>query len=882
MNLSPMMRQYEEAKAACGDALLLFRMGDFYELFYEDAKTIARVLGLTLTSRDKGENPIPMAGFPYHQLDGYLAKLIRQGFRVAVCEQVEEADANQATSNKPTGSAKAIVRREVQRIVTAGTLTEDSLLDPRASNLLVAVAGQVQQATRSSKAEAMVGICWVELSTGRFEAGVYPQRAVLDELTRLSPSEVIVRDDDGVSLPQANSDFMISRRPAWQFGIEEAQRVLCEHFQVRDLSGMGWNDEDQLAIAAAGASLAYLQETQKSGLSHIRQLLPARLGVHLEIDAATRRSLELTHAMRTGGREGTLLEVLDQTLTAMGARLLGQWLASPLIEVAPIQSRLGAVEELVMNSRLRDQIRKGLQEVYDLERLLARVATGRCSPRDLQYVGRTLAQLPAVRQLLESVESERLSYLGQRMPLCTEVKEHLERALEDHCPLVARDGGFVRPGFHANLDELRGLAVGGKEWIARYQAEQIEQTGITSLKVGFTSVFGYYLEVTNTHKEKIPAYFIRKQTLKNAERYITPELKEYEEKVLTADDSAKRLEYELFIGLRDLVFSQTAALQQVASVLSELDVLAGLAELASKRGYVRPTIVTEPILDVYEGRHPVLDVRLAQGEFVPNDCKAGAEQGRVLLITGPNMAGKSTYIRQVALLTIMAQMGSFVPARRATIGIADKVFARVGASDELSRGQSTFMVEMVETARILNTATERSLIILDEIGRGTSTYDGLSLAWAIVEHLHDQVGARTFFATHYHELIELEKSLAGVRNLNVAVKEWDDNVIFLHRIVEGGADRSYGIHVARLAGVPRQVNERAKVILAQLELDHVDKHGASKITPPPRKKDGPIQLTLFEWTEHPLLDKIRRVDLGRLPALDALHLIENWQRELQS
>lgn len=869
MNLSPMMRQYEEAKAACGDALLLFRMGDFYELFYEDAKTIARALGLTLTSRDKGENPIPMAGFPYHQLDGYLAKLIRQGFRVAVCEQVEDP-----------AQAKGIVRREVQRIVTAGTLTEDSLLDPRQSNLLVAVApagaGRGQE-----RGEGRIGIAWVELSTGRFEAGVYGQKGLSDELMRLSPSEVLLRDDDGQSLGSVGSEFQTSRRPAWQFGIEEAVRVLTEHFQVHDLSGMGWNDEDQLAISAAGAALAYLQETQRSNLSHIRQLLPSRSGLTMEIDAATRRSLELTHAMRTGSREGTLLEVLDQTQTAMGARLLSMWLASPLIERAQIEARLEAVNELVQQRGLREMLRESLREVYDLQRLLARVATGRCSPRDLQYISRTLRQMPGIKQRLAGVTSPRLEWLGQSIPECRVVLESLERALEEHCPLLAKDGGFIRAGYDAGLDELRQLAVGGKEWIARYQAEQIELTGITSLKVGFTSVFGYYLEVTNTHRDKIPTHFIRKQTLKNAERYITPELKEYEEKVLTADDSAKRVEYELFVQLRDLVFEHTGQLQTMAAILSELDVLAGLAELANQRGYVRPAITEEPFLEIYEGRHPVLDARLPQGQFVPNDALAGSEHGRVMLITGPNMAGKSTYIRQVALLTIMAQMGSFVPARKATIGIADKVFARVGASDELSRGQSTFMVEMVETARILNTASERSLIILDEIGRGTSTYDGLSLAWAIVEHLHDHIGGRTFFATHYHELIELEKSLVGVRNWNVAVKEWDENVIFLHRIVAGGADRSYGIHVARLAGVPREVNERAKMILSQLELDHLDKHGDSKISPPPRKKDGPIQLTLFEWTEHPLLDKIRRVDLGRLPALEALHLIQDWQRELE-
>jgi DNA mismatch repair protein MutS len=871
MNTSPMMRQYEEAKAACGDALLLFRMGDFYELFYEDAKTIARALGLTLTSRDKGENPIPMAGFPHHQLEGYLAKLIRQGFRVAVCEQVEDPR-----------EAKGIVRREVQRIVTAGTLTEDALLDPRASNLLVAVNRRPTDQSKDAKAKDTIGIAWVELSTGRFEAGVFEARALADELARLEPSEVLVRDDDGSLSSFRGERWTLTHRPAWQFGLDEARRVLTAHFGVMDLSGMGWEGGDDPAISAAGAALAYLQETQKSSLSHIAQLLPARVGRYLDIDSATRRSLELTQTMRTGERTGTLLEVVDQTMTAMGARRMGAWLGSPLIDRVQIESRLGAVAELVAETRLRQSLRLALHDIYDLERLIARIATGRTSPRDLKQVGRTLEQLPKIKALLELRHSDRLGQLQQRIEMCTSLRELLEAALEDDCPLLAREGGFIRPGYDARLDEYRNLASGGKEWIARYQAEQIEATGISSLKVGFTSVFGYYLEITNTHRDRIPAHFIRKQTLKNAERYITPELKEYEEKVLTADDSAKRLEYNLFLELRNAVFAQTAALQRTADVLAELDALAGLAELAVKRSYVRPKIIDEPMSEIHEGRHPVLDAMLPPGGFVPNDLMIGQEHGRVLLITGPNMAGKSTYIRQVALLTIMAQMGSFVPARQASIGIADKVFARVGASDELSRGQSTFMVEMTETARILNTATRRSVIVLDEIGRGTSTYDGLSLAWAIVEHLHDRVMARTLFATHYHELIELERALDGVRNLNVAVKEWDENVVFLHRIVRGGADKSYGIHVARLAGVPRDVNERAKDILAQLEVDHLNKYGESKITPPVRRQGSPIQLTLFEWGEHPVLDRLRALDIARLPPIEALQLLESWQQELKN
>jgi DNA mismatch repair protein MutS len=565
----------------------------------------------------------------------------------------------------------------------------------------------------------------------------------------------------------------------------------------------------------------------------------------------------------------------------MGSRRLGQWLSSPLISIEQIQERLGMVGGLVQNSKLRQTLREVLREVYDLERLLARVATGRCSPRDLQQVGRSLLQIPKVQGVVSQLQIPRADTLASVLDPCVALSSRLHLALQDECPLLSKAGGFIRPGYDARLDELRGLASGGKEWIARYQAEQAQATGITSLKVGFTSVFGYYIEITNTHRDRIPANYVRKQTLKNCERYITPELKEYEEKVLTADESSKQLEYELFLELRESVHQATGQLQRNASVIAELDCLAALAELAVKNSYVCPTVTEEPILEIYEGRHPVLDSMMAKGKFVPNDCMIGSEHGRIQLITGPNMAGKSTYIRQCATIAVLAQIGSFVPARKATIGLADKLFARVGASDELTRGQSTFMVEMVETARILNTATDRSLVILDEIGRGTSTYDGLSLAWAIVEHLHDRNKSRTLFATHYHELIGLQQSLPSVRNWNVSVKEWDEQVVFLHRIVPGGADKSYGIHVARLAGIPRGVNERAKEILGQLEVNHLNRYGQSKIAPPP-KKSGAIQLTLFQWQENEIVDEIKSLDLTNLTPLAALQLLESMQRRAAS
>lgn len=867
-NVSPMMRQYLDAKAACGDALLLFRMGDFYELFHEDAKIVARVLGLTLTSRDKGDNPVPMAGFPYHQLEGYLAKLIRGGYRVAVCEQVEDPR-----------EAKGIVRREVTRIVTAGTLTDEALLDPRVTNLLVGFYSP-RPGKASGTVDDRIGIAWVELSTGRFEAGVFPATALRDELARLEPSEVLLREDDGSLSADGLDKWTLSLRPTWQFGHEEAQRQLCQHFGVHSLAGMGWDaPEDGLAICAAGAILAYLQETQRTSIAHVRQLVPYRLGTCLEIDAATRRSLELTHTMRSGERDGSLLDILDQTVTPMGARLMAAWLAAPLVDLASINRRQSAVEEFMRDERMRTSLRGLLGQIYDLERLLSRVCTLRASPRDLKQVEQTLCQLPAIKGLLKHCRSDLLSRLVEDLPECDKLRVQLSAALSEVCPHQAREGGFIRSGYDERLDELRELASGGKQWLARYQGEQIERTGISSLKIGFTSVFGYYLEVTHAHRDKIPLDYVRKQTLKNAERYITDELKQYETKILSAEEESKTLELNLFIELREAVMLQLAELQRAALLLAELDVLCGLACLAQQQGYVRPQLTEQAELNILGGRHPVLDSRLPQGSFVANDCTADQTQGTILLITGPNMAGKSTYIRQVALLTIMAQIGSFVPAQRATIGLADRVFARVGASDELARGQSTFMVEMVETARILNTATAHSLIILDEIGRGTSTYDGLSLAWAIVEYLHDHVGARTLFATHYHELTQLEKSLPRVRNWNVAVKEWDENIVFLHRIVPGGADKSYGIHVARLAGIPRSVNERAKDILAQLEMDHLNKYGDSKITPPRRPPNTPIQLTLFDFGEHPVIEKLRELDVSQLSSEAALALLKQWQAE---
>jgi DNA mismatch repair protein MutS len=660
--------------------------------------------------------------------------------------------------------------------------------------------------------------------------------------------------------------------------------VLLEHFGTSTLDGFGWNDDGSSAITAAGALLEYVHETQKSTLHHIARLEPFVRGSNLLIDEATRRSLELVRTLRDDKREGSLLSVIDETVTPMGARLLADWLSDPLTNFDAINRRLDAVQELAENHVLSQELRETLKSAYDLARLTARVATGRASPRDLRFLTNTLELLPKIKAKLCGRKAVLLGQLEGSLDLCADVRAAVEAAVVDDPPLSILEGGMIRPGYNAALDELRDLARGGKEWIARYQAREIERTGIPTLKVGFNKVFGYYLEITAAQAAKtpVPAEYIRKQTLKNQERFITPELKEHEEKVLRAEQQANSLEQELFNSLRTVISAQGARLRQTAEVLSQVDVLAALATNAVMGNYCRPDLTEDPLLEIREGRHPVLDRLQPSGQFVPNDVLLGDEAGRVQIITGPNMAGKSTYIRQAALLTILAQIGSFVPAKTAKIGIADRIFARVGASDELSRGQSTFMVEMTETARILHAATERSLVILDEIGRGTSTYDGISLAWAVTEFLHDAIGCRTLFATHYHELTELTSVLKQARNWNVAVREDDDGIVFLHKIVAGAADKSYGIHVARLAGIPIQVVERAKVILETLESDHVDRNGLPKVPPRRNASKSEKQLELFKVIEHPVIDRLRELNPDFMTPLEALETLHRMREELKA
>lgn len=863
---TPMMRQYRELKARDPDALLFFRMGDFYELFGDDAVRASALLGLSLTTRDrdKGDDAVPMAGFPHAALESYLAKIVQAGERAAVCEQLEDPK-----------QAKGLVKRDIVRVVTPGTLTDEALLDPRTANYLAAVV----------ESGSKMGLAWVELSTGRFSLTSLLRTELADEIARLDPAETLV-SELSVDAPwlrglRARPGFSVTIRPSWDFQAEQARKTLFEQFGVTTLEGFGVDDRG-LEVQAAGALVAYLQETQKSSLGHITRLIPYRKADVLALDETTRRSLELTRTLREAKREGSLLQVIDRTATPMGARLLAEYLTAPLTSPELIEERLGAVDEMVRDSGLRDDLRRSLGEAYDLERLAARVATGRATPRDLSALARTLALLPKIKARLTARRSQRLSKLEGALELCPEVRSSIEAALVDDPPLTIKEGGLVRPGYHDELDRLRTTSREGKSWIAKYQAEQIRRTGIPGLKIAFNQVFGYYIEISHAQAQRgeIPTDYIRKQTVKNAERYYTPELKEFENEVRNADERANALEYELFIALRDRVSAEAPRLIQAGAVLAQVDVLAGLAELAALQGYCRPEVVAEPVFEVEAGRHPVLDAILPHGDFVPNDTDLSPDGGNLLIITGPNMAGKSTYIRQVALLAILAQMGSFVPAKRARIGVVDRLFARVGATDELSRGQSTFMVEMTETANILHNATPQSLVILDEIGRGTSTFDGVSLAWAITEYLHDSIGCRSLFATHYHELVELEKTKTKIRNANVAVAENQGEIVFLHRIAPGGADQSYGIHVARLAGIPSAVLDRSREILSFLEKQH---------GPDPGLPEGPIrckvktgralQGSLFAALPDPLLNELRGIDPAALTSDEAIDIIKKL-REL--
>ena len=867
--MTPMLRQYLEIKEQYPNELLFYRMGDFYEMFFDDAETASKILNITLTSRNNKADSvrIPMCGVPYHAAQSYLARLVKAGKRVAICEQTEDP-----------AQAKGIVKREVIRVVTPGVVVDDQLLEENENRYVCAVS-------RSPGDDSVLwGISFLDLSTGEFltgemiDDGTVPEQ-VIDNLTRMVPAELLINeahreqlqpllDAITVHLPE----ICITERNADLFFVEEAGRDLHEHFNVINLDGFGCGSMSQ-AVVAAGVLLDYARETQKSDISHIEKLTPINLDGVLMIDDSSRRNLELTRTIIGNKREGSLLSVLDKTRTPMGSRLLRNYLLQPLQNIEQINERLDCVAFFFNNPAPRQEFREHLDAIYDLERLNSRMVLGQGNGRDAVALKQSLALLPQIHALLQQCDVARLTQITAEFDDLADLSDLLERALADDPPITLRDGRLIKRGYHRELDELSHLLKDGKSLILGLENTERERTGIAKLKIGYNKVFGYYIEVSNAHLHKVPEHYIRKQTLVNAERFITPELKEFEHKVLSAQDRSLELEYQLFIDVRAKLAANSSRILQTAHFLAEIDVFTCLAEIARNHHYVRPELTTDGTIRVEEGRHPVIERSMPSGKFVPNDIALDQVSSQVLVITGPNMAGKSTMLRQTALIVLMAQMGSFVPAGKAAVSVVDRIFTRVGAMDDLRRGQSTFMVEMNETANILNNATPRSLVILDEIGRGTSTYDGLSIAWSVAEALVEKegIGVKTLFATHYHELTELAQTHERVRNYSVAVKEWNDTIIFLYKLVKGGTSRSYGIQVAALAGVPPEVVKRAEEILKQIDRGEFDHRSITRQAG--RRKTGrkhPNQLALFPEPKHPIVDIIEKIDTDELTPRQAL------------
>ncbi len=791
---TPLIQQYLDIKSRHPDSILFFRVGDFYEMFFDDAAEGSRLLGLTLTSRNNGgQGDVPLAGIPVKAVEEYLPRLLRAGRRVAICEQVEDA-----------AQADGLVRREVVETVTPGTILDDGLLAEDRNNFVAVLAGRDP-----------VGVATADLSTGEFDLRSVRAARLGDELARLEPAEIVLPDDEGED-SEPPGPWLVSRLPAWRFEPAMADEALRDQFGVATTEGFGLDAAaEPHLVAAAGALVAYLREVRPAGVGHLRPPVVERTGRHMHLDEMTRRNLELVAPLRPDGG-GTLLEVLDRTRTAMGGRLLRRRLLHPLLDLDEIRLRQAAVAEFVRDEERRRGLRGALGGIRDLERLAGKISTGRAGPRDLLALADSLEALPALAESLEAAASDRLSDLAAGFDRLEDVAARLRGAIAADAPAGLKDGGVIREGFSAELDDLRSTREHAVDFIAELQARERERTGIGSLKVGYNRVFGYYLEVTKTHLDRVPDDYHRKQTLTNAERYFTPELKEWEDKVVGAEEAIARLEAELFREVREGLAQEVGRLQGAADRVARADVLSSLAEVAVREGYARPDVDDGYRLEIRGGRHPVVERMMSREAFIPNDVVLDRDT-RVMILTGPNMAGKSTVLRQVGLIVLLAQMGGFVPADRARIGLCDRIFTRVGASDNLVRGQSTFMVEMTETATILNGASRKSLVLLDEIGRGTSTYDGVSIAWAVTEHIHDSLRARTIFATHYHELVELADRLEGVGAFNVAVRETGEDIVFLRRVVPGGSDRSYGVHVARLAGLPGPVVERAREVLRVLE-----------------------------------------------------------------
>ena len=876
--LTPMMQQYMAIKEQYKDCILFYRLGDFYEMFYDDALTASRELEITLTGKNCGqEERAPMCGVPYHAVDVYLNKLVAKGYKVAICEQAEDPK-----------QAKGIVKREVIRIVTPGTNLSQQALDEGRNNYLMCLVYDNNQ----------FGLAITDISTGDFyTTEVATLKELYDEIHRFSPSEIICNDSfymSGASLDDFKDRLHVSVSTLDTWYMDEAVSVqkIKEHFKVASLDGLGLTDFPSGTLAV-GALLLYLYETQKNTLDNLTKITPYRSGGYMIIDSATNRNLELIETLREKQKKGSLLWVLDKTKTAMGARLMRNWIEQPLIEKKKITARQDAVEELYNDMITREEIREYLNAVYDLERLVTRISYRTANPRDLIAFKTSLGMIPPVKQLLSQAKSAELKEIDERMDCLEDIYDLIEKSIQDEPPIMIREGGMIKEGYNEDVDKFRLSRTEGKTWLAELEAREKEKTGIKNLRVRYNKVFGYYLEVTNSYKELVPEDWTRKQTLANAERYITPELKELEDMILGAEDKLAALEYDLYCEVRDSIGEQVVRIQETAKAIAHLDVLASLACVAQSNDYVRPSINTKGVIDIQGGRHPVVEKMNNNQMFIDNDTYLDNKNHRISIITGPNMAGKSTYMRQSALIVLMAQIGSFVPAKSANIGIVDRIFTRVGASDDLASGQSTFMVEMTEVANILRNATSRSLLILDEIGRGTSTFDGLSIAWAVVEHISNPklLGAKTLFATHYHELTELEGKLDSVNNYCIAVREQGDDIIFLRKIIRGGADKSYGIQVARLAGVPDSVIDRAKEIASWLEeTDVTDKAKNLQVRTSAKKKEvvreavpAEKQMSLFDIypADHPVLKELAGLDVSNMTPIQALNTLYELQKRLK-
>ena len=865
---TPLMKQYQQVKAKYPDTILLFRMGDFFETFEEDARITAKVLGIVLTRRGNGAaGEVPLAGFPHHALEAYLPKLLKAGHRVAICEQLEDPK-----------FAKGIVKRDVIEVVTPGVAFSEEVLEEKQNNYLAAVA----LSSPLARSEESVGFSYVDVSTGEFGISEFPLRNLAEQVGMLRIAELLVQKRDVESIKSLLGETfhgLYTKCDDWVFNVDFGYELLVNHFKTQSLKGFGI-EELRSGIVAAGAVMNYLQETQKANLLHIRRITPHDVGDSMVLDASTKRNLEISSSI-SGQADGTLFSVIDRTQTPMGGRMLKRWVNRPLKKLQPILERLGAVSELVAQEQVRRTLQQELSTVGDLERLIAKIATGRSNPRELNHLKFTLAQVPRLQSHLSKVTDKYLQSIRDQFEPLQELVKTITDALEDNPPLTLVDGGVIRKGFHAELDEIRSTSHGAKDWIAQLQQKERSRTGISSLKISFNNVFGYYIEITNTHKEKVPGDYIRKQTLANAERYVTPDLKEYEEKVLHADEKILALETRLFTELRMAVAEHASSIQNNAGLIASLDCFVSLAA-AVDNSYVRPTLDESSVLEIIEGRHPVIEKLLPPGEhYTPNDVRLDTESSQILIITGPNMSGKSSYLRQAGLIVLLSQIGSFVPARSATVGLVDRIYTRVGASDNIASGESTFLVEMHEAANIVNTATQRSLILLDEIGRGTSTFDGISIAWALTEYLHEHVRARTLFATHYHELNELAEVFGRIKNFKVDVREYGDKVIFLHKVMPGFADHSYGIQVAQMAGLPAEVTERAKKVLRNLEGTDLTVRGNGEEKGQARVGGRDFQMTLFEMKDDRLREEIRSLDLDTMTPIEAMKKLADIKKQLE-